>query len=87
MGFPLTLAWCVALFGLVVRHEESVLLARYGEELSKLRGVGAAMDSAPAVQSGAGERTLAPLVFVGAPLLLVLLPFVVKEFLSPWLEP
>ncbi len=84
---PVTLAWCLVLYSVVVRYEESVLRANYG---------GGYQSYAASVPRWIPRRLSANLAFINGHLrgallvearsLLVLAPFVLKKFLSPWLE-
>jgi len=84
---PVTLAWCLVLYSVVVRYEESVLRANYGRDYQSY---------AASVPRWTPRRLSANLAFINEHLLrsilvearslLILAPFVVKELVSPWLE-
>ena len=84
---PLMLAWCVTLYTLVVRYEESVLWARYGEEYrSYAASVSRWIPRKLSRNLALVNEYWRPSLLLELRSLLVLLPFVVKELLSPWLE-
>ena len=85
---PVTLVWCMVVYSFVIRQEETRLLGKYGEpyceyialvprwvpKALRLRGLG-----------NAGGHVRGALL-VELPCLVILVPFIVKEVVSPWFE-
>jgi len=85
---PVSLVWCLCVYSLVIRQEEERLAGKYGEAyLAYVASVPRWVPRAWPLGGlrGAG-RYVASALLVETPCVLVLLPFVVKEIISPWIE-
>ena len=85
---PVTVAWCFVLYSLVVRQEEARLLHKYGKPyrdyLSSVpRWVPRTLDVR---RLGEARRYLRAALLVEVPCLLTLVPYVVKDMVSGWVE-
>jgi len=84
---PVTLAWCLLLYSVTVRYEESVLRANYGDYYRRYAAsVPRWIPRRPSTNLAFINGHLHGALLVEARSLLILLPFVAKELLSPWLE-
>ena len=85
---PITAAWCALLYALVVRQEERRLERQYGHAYRDY--VAAVPRWLPRMRPGRALGSAAGYfgraLFIEASCLLVLAPFVAKEFLAPWLD-
>lgn len=84
---PVTLLWCLVLYSVVVRYEESVLQANYGDEYrSYVASVPRWIPRRLSANRAFINQHLGRSLLVEARSLLILVPFVAKELISPWLE-
>jgi len=85
---PVTLLWCLTVYALVVRHEEHRLTARYGLAYHRYRTEVPRWCPRPPPLRNLGLVTQDWRASVAAelPCLLVLVPYIVKELLAPWVE-
>lgn len=85
---PVTLAWCAVVYSLVVRQEEARLAKKYGEAYHRyVSAVPRWVPRTLPVQGlGQAREHLRAALLVEAPCLLILLPYVGKELVSPWFE-
>jgi len=85
---PVTLVWCAVVYSVVVRQEEPRLLRKYGEPYHRyVSAVPRWVPRTPGVKNlGMVNEHLCAALAVEIPCLLILLPYVVKEAVSPWFE-
>lgn len=84
---PVAFLWCLVLYALVVRYEESVLLARYGDDYRRFADLVPRWIPRKLTWRNAAfvNEYLWPSLRVEMRSLLVLVPFAAKELYSHWL--
>ena len=83
---PITVVWCSAIYSLVVRQEEGRLLRKYGQPYGDyLAAVPRWVPRTLQFRSlGMARGQIGAALLVELPCVFVLLPFIVKEVVSPW---
>jgi protein-S-isoprenylcysteine O-methyltransferase Ste14 len=85
---PITLVYCSGVYWLVVRYEESHLLSKYGEPYRKyMTDVARWLPKGIHLQKlGLKNEYFWPSITTEIHCFLLLLPYFLKEFVSPWFE-
>lgn len=85
---PVTLFWCIGIYALVVRYEEVCLLDQYGESYCRymLKVPRWFPRTMPFKNMGLINEHFRKSVVAEIHCLLLLLPYILKEVISPWLE-